>query len=94
MTMVHELYTNETENTSTSVVFVRKKQVCYDASSINQLLCLQYTPHGPDELDLLAELANMEEISTEICGGATKWNIVRGEHSHFPSKDLHKNMKV
>ena len=26
--------------------------------------------------------------------GVTKCNIVRGEHAHFPSKDLHQNMKV
>ena len=24
----------------------------------------------------------------------TNWNIVRGEHAHFPSNDLHQNMKV
>ena len=48
----------------------------------------------PDELDALVESANMEEISNEICGEGTKWNIVRREHAHFPSKDLHQNMKV
>ena len=69
------------------------KHVRYDAGTVNQLLHLQYTPHGPDELELV-ESTNMEEISNEIYGGVTKWNIVRGEHAHFPSKDLHQNMKV
>ena len=36
----------------------------------------------------------MEEISTEICGRVTKWDIVRGIHAHFPSRDLQQNMKV
>ena len=66
----------------------------YDGGTINQLLHLQYTPYRPDEIDMLAELANMEDIITEICGGGTKWNIVRGDRTHFPSKDLHQNIKV
>ena len=60
----------------------------YDAATINQLFRLQYTPIGPDELDVLIESANMEEVSNEICGGGTRWNIARNKHSHFPSKDL------
>ena len=83
MTVVREFYMNTVENTSTLVVFVREKQVRYDVGTINQLLHLQYTPHGLDELDILAESANMEEISTKICGRVTKWNIVRGEHAHL-----------
>ena len=94
MTIVREFYMNTEENTSTPVIFVRRKHVHYDTGMINQLFCLQYTPHGLDELDLLVKSANMEEISNEICGRATKWNIVRGEHAYFPSKDLHQNMKV
>ena len=58
---------------------------------INQLLRLQYTPYGPDELAVLVESANMEDISNEICKGGIKWNIVRGERAHFP---LEENMKV
>ena len=61
----------------------------YDAGTINQLLHLRCTHTGTDELDILAASANMEEISIEIYGGVTKWNTVRGEDTHFPSKDLH-----
>ena len=89
MIVVHEFYVNTTKNTSTLVVFVREKQVRYDAETINQLLHLQYIPHGPDEVGILAELDNMEDISIEICGGVTKWNIARGEHTYFPSNDLY-----
>ena len=53
MTVVHEFYANAVKNTSTPVVFVRGKHVRYDAGTINQLLHLQYTPHGPDELELV-----------------------------------------
>ena len=88
MTMVREFYANAWDNTPTLVVFVREKQVRYDAGTINQLLQLQYTLHGPDEIDLLAESANMENISTEICGRVIKWDIVKGVYAHFPSKDL------
>ena len=40
MIVVYEFYTNAAENTSTQVVFVREKQVQYDAGTINQLLHL------------------------------------------------------
>ena len=40
MTVVREFYTNEVENTSSQVVFVRGKQVRYDADMINQLFRL------------------------------------------------------
>ena len=72
MTLVHEFYENATKNISTPIVFVRGKHVCYDAGTINQLLHLQYTLHGPDELDVLVESANMEEISIAICARVTK----------------------
>ena len=36
----------------------------------------------------------MEEVSNEICGRGTRWNIVRNEHAHFLSKDFHQDMKV
>ena len=39
---------------------------------INSLLRLQYKPYWPDEIAPLAESANMEEISAEICGRVTK----------------------
>ena len=94
MTMFHEFYANVAKKTSSQVVFVRGKQVRYEARTINQLFCPHYTPIGLDELALLMELANMEEVSNEICRGGTRWNIVRSEHAHFPSKDLHQNMKV
>ena len=55
MTVVYKLYASIAKNTSTTVVFVRGKQVRYDASTINQLLHLQYTPYKPDELDMLLE---------------------------------------
>ena len=60
----------------------------YDTRKINQLFHLQYTPVGPDELDLLMDSTNMEEVSNKICRGGTRWNIVRNEHAHFLSKDL------
>ena len=94
MTIVREFYANAIENTSTPTVFVRGKQVRYDTGTINQLFRLQYTPHRPNKLATLVESVNMQEISNEIYGGGTKWNIVRGEHTHFSSKDLHQNMKV
>ena len=89
MIVVREFHANAEENTSTQVVFVKVKQVRYDADTINQLFCLQYTLVGPDELDVLIKLANMEKVSNEIYGGGTKWNIVRNEHAQFPSKDLY-----
>ena len=94
MTIVCEFDENTTENSSTLVVFVRGKQVRYDAGTINQLFHLQYISHGLDDLAILVESTNMEEITNEICGGGTKWNIVKGEDAYFPSNDLHQNMKV
>ena len=44
MTVVHKFYANAWEDTPTPVAFV--KQVRYDVGTINQLLHLQYTPHG------------------------------------------------
>ena len=75
-TVVCEFYMNTAKNTLTQVVFVKDKQVRYDAGTINQMLHLRYRPHRPNELDLFVDSANMEEINTEIYGGATKWNIV------------------
>ena len=77
-------------------MFVRGKQVRYDARTINQLLRLPYNPNGPDELDYLMNLAaNMEEVSNEICKRRrTQWTIMRDDHAHFLSKDLQQNMKV
>ena len=53
MTVVREFYANIVENTLTHVVFVRGKHVRYDATTINQLFRLQYTPVGPNKLDVL-----------------------------------------
>ena len=94
MTVVREFYANAVESTSSHTMFVRGKQVRYDAETINQLFRLTYTPVGLDELDLLMDSTNMEEVSNEICRGSTRWNVVRNEHAYFPSKDLHQNMKV
>ena len=72
MTVVRDFYVNATENTSTPVLFVRGKQVRYDAGTINQLFRLQYTPIKPDGLDVLIESSNMEEVINEIYGGGIK----------------------
>ena len=94
MNVVCDINANAAKNTLTPVVFVRGKQVHYDADTINQLFHLQYISHGLDDLAILVESTNMEEITNEICGGGTKWNIVKGEDAYFPSNDLHQNMKV
>ena len=90
MTVVHEFFTNAPEGTSSHMVFVRGKQVKYDATTINHLLCLQYNPTGPNEVDyLLNDDANKVEVTRVICQSeGTQWTIVRDEHTHFPSKDL------
>ena len=64
MTVVPEFYVNAAENTSTLVVFVSGKEVRYEAGMTNQHFHLQYTPYGPNKLDVLIESANMEEIIT------------------------------
>ena len=94
MTVALEFYANAGENTSSQVVFVRGKQVRYDAGMINQLFLLQHTSVGPNEIDVLIESANMEEVSNENCRGGSRWNIIRNEHPHFPSKDLYQKIKV
>ena len=93
MTVIRKFYAKALD-TQTPLVFVKEKQVRYDVGTINQLMQLQYTPHGSDEIDSLADLANMEDISAEIYRRLTKWDIIKGEHAHFPSKDLQQNMKV
>ena len=95
MTVVHEFFENAVECTSGYTVFVRGKRVRYDVGMINHLFRLSYNPSGPDEVEYLMNLANMEEVSSAICkSGDTWWTIVRDEHAHFPSKDLQQNMKV
>ena len=41
MTVVREFFANASEGTSNHLVFVKGKQVKYDAATINHLLCLQ-----------------------------------------------------
>ena len=76
-------------------MFVKGKQVKYDAATINHLFCLLYYPSGPDEVEYLLNDANMDEVNRVICQSrGTQWTIVRDEHAHFHSKDLQQHMKV
>ena len=95
MTVVHEFFANAPEGNPGYTVFIRGKQVKYDAATINHLLRLPYNPSGPDVVECWMNEANMEEVSRAICKSkGTQWKIVRDEHAHFPSKDLQQNMKV
>ena len=67
MKVVREFFANAMECTSDYTVFVRGKQVRYDAGTINQLFQLPYNPSGPNEVDYLMNLVNMEEVSNAIC---------------------------
>ena len=88
--VVHEFFANATKCTSGYMVFVKLKQVKYDVATINQLLHLLYNPSGPDKVEYLMNLANMEEVSSEICKsrGYLVDHHEGDEHAHFPSKDL------
>ena len=89
MIVVCEFFANAVESTSGYTMFVRGKQVRYDAGTINQLFRLPYNPSSPDELDYLMNPANMEEVNNKIYKmGGTRWTIVKDEHAYFPSKDL------
>ena len=68
----------------------------YDTTTINTLLCLQYNPTGPDEVQyLLNDTAKLTEVTRVICQSrGTQCTIVRDEHAHFPAKDLHPHIKV
>ena len=67
MKVVREFFVNAAKCTSRYMVFVRGKQVRYDAATINQLFRLPYNPSGPDEVDYLMNSANMEEVRNVIC---------------------------
>ena len=96
ITVIYEFFSNAPEGTSSHMVFVRGKQVKYDAVTINHLLRLQYNPTGLDEVEyLLNDDANMVKVTRVIYKSkGRQWTIVRDEHAHFPSKDLQQHMKV
>ena len=53
MTVVCEFFANAPKGTSGHTVFIREKQVKYDAATINQLLCLLYNPSHTDEVEYM-----------------------------------------
>ena len=67
MMVAHEFFATAPEGTSGHTVFVRGKQVKYDAASISHLLHLPYNPSGPDEVQYLLNDTNMDEVSRFIC---------------------------
>ena len=95
MMVVREFFANASEGTSSHTMFVKGKQVKYDAATINHLIRLQYNPTDPDEVEYLLNDANMAEVARVICQcKGTKWTIVRDERAHIPFEDLQQHMKV
>ena len=94
--VIREFFANAPNDPTIRKVFVRGKEVKYDATTINNLLRLHYNPMGPDDVDLLLnDNDNLPVFTHAIClSSGTRWNMVREGPAHFPSKDLHPHMKV
>ena len=96
MTVVREFFANAQESPTAHKAFVRGKEVKYDSATINSLFRFDYNPTGPDDVDLLLNNeAHIPMITEAICiNGRTTWTMARETHAHFPSKDLHPQLRV
>ena len=71
---------------------VTEKQIRFDATMINTLLCIQ-APH-PDDVMRMDSTTELDEVTRVICERVVNWTIVRGTWTSFSTKELETHIKI